>query len=146
MTIKTQTASLTKVLLIILLLASPVMRAEVSVVVHPSAEIDNITAANVVNIFLGKVKTLPNGKLIIPIDQPRDSETRFNFYKKLANKNQNQLNAYWARQVFTGKSQPPSQVNSNEEIRLLISDNPSMIGYIDSDFVDDSLKVILVIP
>ena len=130
----------------LLLLCSPLIAAEVSVVVHPDARIDSISQAQVVNIFLGKVKTLPSGKIIIPIDQSRERDVRKSFYKKLANKSQNQLNAYWARQVFTGKSQPPSQVNNDQEVKLLISDNPGMIGYIDSRALDSSVKAILTIP
>ena len=120
--------------------------AGIAVIVHPSIQVSNISPTQAANIFLAKSKTLPNGKLVIPIDQSRKSEVRVEFYKKLVNKNQNQLNAYWARQVFTGKSQPPNQVNNSEEVKLLISDNPSMIGYINSDFVDGSIKVILRIP
>ena len=129
-----------------LLLVSTIVQAEVSVIVHPDANINTITPAYVANIFLGKIKTLPNGKIVIPIDQRRDSAARLAFYKKMANKNQNQLNAYWARQVFTGKGQPPSQVPDSESIKLLVSDNPSMMGYIDSKVLDKSVKVILTIP
>ncbi len=146
MIIFTRLKLLANVLLMGLLLFASALRAEVSVVVHPDAKISSISPAYLVNIFLGKVKTLPNGSIIIPIDQSRDSQARSVFYKKLANKNENQLNAYWARQVFTGKGQPPSQVPDSESIKLLISDNPSMIGYMDSQFLDDSVKVILIIP
>ncbi|ARN74263.1 hypothetical protein [Oceanicoccus sagamiensis] len=133
-------------LLAILWLIAPRLHADIAVVVHPDAKIETISPAYVVNIFLGKVKTLPNGQIVIPIDQSRESEARLTFYKKLANKNQNQLNAYWARQVFTGKGQPPSQVANSESIKLLISDNPSMIGYMDSKTLDSSVKAILLIP
>jgi ABC-type phosphate transport system substrate-binding protein len=120
--------------------------AGVSVIVHPDVQLNNISPAQAENIFLGRTKNLPNGKLVIPIDQASDSATRLEFYKKLVNKNQNQLNAYWARQVFTGKSQPPNQVRNNQEVKLLVADNPSMIGYINSENVDSSVKAILIIP
>ena len=54
----------------------------VSVVVHPDSSINNITPMQAANIFLGKTKTLPNGKLVIPIDQGRLSKIRHMFYKK----------------------------------------------------------------
>lgn len=121
-------------------------RADVAVVVHLDNDMTNITTVQAANIFLGKTKTMPSRQLIIPIDQARKSDIRKEFYEKLVNKNQNQLNAYWARQVFTGKSQPPIQVNNDDEVKLLIAENPNMIGYIDSSAVDDSIKVILRIP
>ncbi len=54
--------------------------------------------------------------------------------------------AYWARQVFTGRSQPPSQVGNSAAVKLLVADNPNMVGYITEDQVDQSVKVILRIP
>jgi len=136
----------TRTLSIIALLLSSHSQADVAVVVHLNNDMTNITTVQAANIFLGKTKTMPSRKLIIPIDQSRKSDIRKEFYEKLVNKNQNQLNAYWARQVFTGKSQPPIQVNNDEEVKLLIAENPNMIGYIDSAAVDDSIKVILRIP
>ncbi|WP_101757010.1 phosphate ABC transporter substrate-binding protein [Oceanicoccus sp. KOV_DT_Chl] len=128
------------------MLLSSQLFAGVNVVVHRDANIDAITPAQAANIFLGKTKNLPTGQLVIPIDQARTSTVRIEFYDKLINKNQNQLNAYWARQVFTGKSQPPNQVNDDDEIKLLIGNNPSMIGYMDSSNEDPMVKVILHIP
>ena len=120
--------------------------ADIAVVVHPNNSTDSITAIQAANVFLGKTKTMPDGTLIIPIDQSRKSPVRNDFYLKLVNKNPNQLNAYWARQVFTGKSQPPIQVNNDDEVKLLIGENPNMIGYINADAIDSNVKVILRIP
>ena len=120
--------------------------ASILVVVHPDRDINNISPVQVANIFLGKTKRLSNGGLIIPVDQSRDSHTRNEFYSKLLNKNENQMNVYWARQVFTGRSQPPVQVTNCNEVRLLIKDNPTFIGYIHSDCNDIGIKVILRIP
>ena len=122
------------------------LQAGVLVVVNPDSPINNISPVQAANIFLGKTRNMPNGKLAIPVDQARNSSIRNEFYEKLVNKNQNQLNAYWARQVFTGKSQPPVQVNNDEEVKLLISTNPNMVGYINSEAIDDRVKVILRIP
>lgn len=120
--------------------------AAVVVVVHPASEINNITSVQAANIFLGKTKTLPNDSFAIPIDLTMKNPVRREFYKKLINKNENQLSAYWARQVFTNNSQPPIQVKNSDEVKLLINANPNMIGYIDSEAVDDRVKVILRLP
>ncbi|WP_339339831.1 phosphate ABC transporter substrate-binding protein [uncultured Oceanicoccus sp.] len=120
--------------------------ADIVVIVHPSMELNTISSEQVANIFLGKTRILPNGKLIVPVDQPRNSDTSREFYSKLISKNESQLNAYWARQVFTGRGQPPIQVNSCNEVKSLIKVNPSMIGYIHGDCADITIKVILTIP
>ena len=120
--------------------------ADIVVIVHPSMELNTISSEQVANIFLGKTRILPNGKLVVPVDQPRNSDTSREFYSKLISKNESQLNAYWARQVFTGRGQPPIQVSSCNEVKSLIKDNPSMIGYIHGDCADITIKVILTIP
>ena len=131
------------VITVLVLLLSGSVYAAVSVIVHPSIEVTNITAAQVANIFLGKTKILPTGELVIPIDLPSNDDSRKEFYRKLVNKSENQLNAYWARQVFTGKGQPPSQIEGCEQIVSLVKGNPGLISYIDSECVDSTVKVIL---
>lgn len=57
-------------------------------------------------------------------------------------KNDQQIKAYWAQLLFTGKGTPPKAVDSSVEIKKLLSDNPALIGYIDAEDVDDNVKVV----
>ena len=50
--------------------------AGIAVIVHPSVKTESLSIAQVVNLFLGKSKLLPSGKLVIPIDQTKTSEVR----------------------------------------------------------------------
>ena len=134
------------ILSLVLLLFAGFSWAEVVVVVNRDSNITNISKAQAANVFLGKSKIMPDGQLVIPIDQKRGSAVRDTFYLKLVSKGRNQLNAYWSRQVFTGKSQPPVSVGNHEDVKLLVSNNPNMIGYIDAAAVDSTVKVILRLP
>ncbi len=129
--------------LLILGLLSQSSWAGVVVVVHPSVDAGAIDASQVSNIFLGKSNKLPSGNKITPIDQEEGEAPRDTFYLSVVKKDASQLNAYWSRLIFTGKGQPPKAVLDDDEVVELVASDPSVIGYISSEAVDDSVKVIL---
>ncbi len=79
---------------------------------------------------------------MLPIDQSEGANARHEFYRKIVNKSESQLKSYWSRLIFTGKGQAPQVVGSNDDVKSIISNNPNLIGYIDSSAVDASVKVI----
>jgi ABC-type phosphate transport system substrate-binding protein len=44
--------------------------------------------------------------------------------------------------VFTGKGVPPKEVDNDAAVIELVSQNPSVIGYVDKASVTDAVKVI----
>lgn len=81
-----------------------------------------------------------------PVDQEEGARSRSEFYTKVARKDDAQMQAYWARMIFTGKGDPPTALMDDEEVIGLIAGDPQKIGYVDKDKVDSSVKVILQIP
>jgi len=116
--------------------------SEIAVVVHPSND-NALTKADVTRIFLGKKRVYPNGSDAIPVDQTDGSSVRSEFVKSMLKKNDQQIKAYWAQLLFTGKGTPPQDVGDGAEVKALISENPALIGYIDAKDVDDSVRVVL---
>lgn len=116
--------------------------AEVSVVVHPSnsASIDKEAVSR---IFLGRMKDFNGSGEAVPIAQEEDSPARSEFNNKIIGKSDSQLKSYWSKLVFTGKGTPPKKVVGDKEVIKLVSENPAMIGYVDSGSVDSSVKVVL---
>ena len=123
---------------------SPVL-ADVAVIVHPDSSAANITVREAVDIFLGKTHQLRDGTRLIPLDQRARQPAREEFYRRAANKSAAQLKAYWARQVFTGQGEPPLSMRDDTEVKMLVANNPNMIGYIDAERVDQSVKLVLLI-
>jgi hypothetical protein len=121
-------------------------RAEPVVVVSAASAIGQLSHDEVVNIFLGRYRSLPSGGLAIPIDQPENAVIRAEFYRRLVNKNINEINAYWARLVFSGKTAPPRQVDSATGFFQLLMASPDAIGYVDRSQVDRRLRVVLEFP
>lgn len=131
----------TAVLMGIALLTSVAATAGTAVIVHPG----NGNAMNeddITRIFLGKKKTYPDGSEAIPVDQAEGSAERTNFVTTVLKKNDQQIKAYWAQLLFTGKGTPPKEVGSAADVKKLVGQNPALIGYIDSSQVDATVKVV----
>ncbi|MFL0798099.1 MAG: phosphate ABC transporter substrate-binding protein [Cellvibrionaceae bacterium] len=123
------------------LFASSFGWAETAIVIHPENQ-NTLSIEDIKRIFLGKKKSYPDGTKAIPIDQKEGSAPRTAFTFVILNKSDQQMRAYWAQQLFTGKGTPPKDFRNNTDVKKLVSTNPSLIGYIDSKAVDDSVKVI----
>ena len=114
--------------------------AELVIVVNPQNQATRMTTAQASQFFLG------GSVLFTPLEQPADAPIRAEFYKKVLEKEAAQVQAVWARIVFTGKGKPPKEFKSSAEIKKAISENMNAIGYIEKSAVDDSVKVIATIP
>ena len=55
------------------------------------------------------------------------------------------MNAYWSKQLFTGKGTPPKEIVSETDILNSVSENLDVIGYVTNELVDESVRVITVI-
>lgn len=118
-------------------------QAGVVVVVNSSVEVD-VSKADVAALFLGKKKSI-SGISLVPIDQEDGSAPRDKFYQKVVNKTPAQLNAYWARIIFTGKGQPPKAAFDDTEVIEMLEKDSAMIAYIDSASVTAAVKVLLTV-
>jgi ABC-type phosphate transport system substrate-binding protein len=117
--------------------------AEVAVIVN----VDNtasIDQTQIRNIFLGKVKTFPNGVSARPVDIAVGDPARAEFIKKVLRKDEANLNAHWARMLFSSKGRPPQEVADADAVIEAVSSNKSAIGYIDAKDVTSAVKVVTV--
>lgn len=123
------------------LLASNLALADMAVIVHP----DNASTFSpeiIKKIFLGKQTKFTNGQVAIPMNAAESLPTYDAFNEKMTGKSRTQINAYWARLVFTGKAQMPRALPSDAEIVSTVSINQGAISYIDSSSVTDKVKVV----
>lgn len=114
--------------------------AEIAVIVHPSNTV-TLSPHSIARIFLGKQKTFTGEIKAIPLDQNINTRIYADFSRTVLRRHPQQVKAYWAQQLFTGKGTPPRSVSSAEELKSLISQNPSFIGYIDAALTDERVRV-----
>lgn len=131
-------------LLLILLILPPggMVLAEVVVVMRAQPGVERLGTDDVTDIFLGRYRKLPSGARAVPIDQPEGSSLKAEFYRQLVNKEPAQINAYWARLYFSGKTSPPAQASSAAEVISMVLDTPGAIAYIERRQIDARLKIV----
>lgn len=119
--------------------------ADIAVVVNPENRVSALKEREVMDLFMGRYVAFPDGKMALPLDLPVNSPTREKFYKKLTGKGVAQINAYWAKLIFSGRAIPPRALPNSEEIIKVVSNNKNAIGYMHPSDVTSEVKVVLLI-
>lgn len=116
--------------------------ADVVVVVSKDNPTSVLTTQQIERIFLGKLMQFPDGRSAIPLDMPRDSSVRDDFYQIAVNKTDGQVRSYWSRLIFTGGGVPPKAAISTEDMLKLVADNPNTVGYVAAGEINDAVKIV----
>jgi len=135
-------------LIIFAALAADVGRASdtdnIVVIVNPESGVERLTRDEVIDIFLGRYRKLPSGRIALPIDVASSAE-RDRFYQLLVKKSPAEISSYWARLVFSGQTSPPYRVPDTRTAVELVESNPNAIAYVDRASVNARVKVVLEI-
>lgn len=125
----------------LLLTAAPAM-ADLVVVVNARSGIAVMTRNEVINIFFGRNRQFFNGLEAQPVDLADGHPDRARFYAALVGKDLSDINAYWSRQVFSGRMQAPPRVGSVDEVLKWVSAHPGGIGFVDLAKADARVRVV----
>lgn len=130
--------------LLILFLALPLSAAAADLVLiaNPKAGIAHLTQDDVTNIYLGRYRRLTSGVTAEPIDLPNESEFKARFYRQLVSKSLPEINAYWSRLIFAGKTQPPQLAGSAEEAVRMVARRPGALAYVERPHADARVVVV----
>ncbi|MBF0228635.1 MAG: hypothetical protein HQK63_03460 [Desulfamplus sp.] len=118
---------------------------EIAVVVNPKNPIVSLTSKQVSDIFLSRRRTFPSGETVMVLEQERDGAIREKFFSLVNGMNLKRLNAYWTRLQFSGEIQPPPVMSDSTAMKNVVKDNVNAIGYLPSKYVDESVRVILLL-
>lgn len=105
-------------------------------VVNPESGVTRLSREDIINIFMGRYRILPTGIPALPIDQAAEREQ---FYRLLVNKTLAEINAYWARLVFSGRASPPILAPTATDVKTLVANNMGAIGYLLRSDLDSSV-------
>lgn len=130
---------------LLLFLAHSAPAGELVVIVSTKNPLVALRVDQVADIFLAQTGHFPGGGAALAIDQAIGAAARDEFYQRVAFKSPALVKAYWTKMVFTGRANPPPEAFGNEAVRKRIAANAELIGYIDRDALDDSVKAILVL-
>ncbi len=101
-----------------------------------------MTRNEVINIFFGRSRQFFNGIEVQPVDMSDNHPDRARFYSSLVGKELSEVNAYWSRQVFSGRMQPPVKLGTPEEVLKWVASHPGGIGFIELSKADARVRVV----
>jgi len=133
--------SIIYLVLFTLFLASPVLAADVVLVVNVANPVTSLDSKSAKQIFLGKKGAWDNGDKIVLYSQ-NDPQITDSFSRKVLNKSAQQFNTFWKKALFTGTGRPPIEVQNDAQMKQSIAADPRGIGYISSAALDGSVKAV----
>lgn len=131
------------ILCISLICASSAFAEDIVVVMNNKSSVDKLSRDEVVDVYMGRSRKLSSGVTALPLDLPITAVEREEFYSRLTGKSANQINAYWARLILTGRASPPKEMHSQDELNKTITNNDSAIAYMNRRAANSTLKVLL---
>jgi hypothetical protein len=131
------------ILLLLLALLPLAARAEsIVVVVNPGSGVESLSRNDVINIFLGGFRQFPSGIPALPIDLPQGHPVREEFYRLLVGKNPSEINTYWSRLIFSGKTRPPIQAGRVEDAQSMVLGSAGAITYMERSKAGGRVKIV----
>ena len=127
---------------LLLLLAAAPVQAELVVVVNARCGVAAMSRNEVINIFFGRNRQFFNGVQAQPVDMVDAHPDRARFYHALVGKDLADINAYWSRQVFSGRQQLPPKMQTSEDVMKWIVSQPGGIGFIELAKADARVRVV----
>lgn len=109
-------------------------------VVKAASPIQNLSKKEVIDIYMGRFKTFPDGQPVSPIDFPSGSNEKKSFYLQLVGKDERKIKAYWSRLLFSGRATPPIQADSKQQVLESLDDQT--LAYIPANDVTQEMKIV----
>jgi ABC-type phosphate transport system substrate-binding protein len=130
---------------LVLLFSNNSAMADLAIIGHPEYFTGELDAQSVKKLFLGERKSFPDGLHATPINHTPGSNDRKEFFESVLRMQESSHERHWTRKRSTGVGYSPIELNSHDAVLRSIANTPSAISYIDSDLVNDSVKVLLII-
>ncbi|OUS28389.1 hypothetical protein A9Q99_12775 [Gammaproteobacteria bacterium 45_16_T64] len=150
MNISTAIRSALKITGLMLCLALPfsaIAKDSFYVITNANNSVLSLSKSDIKNIFLGKIRSFPNGSQATPLNLRKDSSSRKFFMDEIIQTSETKWRSHWARLIFTGKGRPPKEYPSPKEIIALVSQRETALGYFFGELEKiEGITVLLEIP
>lgn len=126
-------------ILFILTLFCFALRAEIVVVASERSALQTLTKNEVRQLFLTNQRS---GTVAV---ESMPNSLYDGFYTNIAGKTEAQLRAYRAKQIFSGRGNPPRRVDAGE-LPAYLDTHPEAVSYMEASARPPSLKVLYRLP
>lgn len=120
-----------------------VAQAQVAVIVHADAPVDQLEASALKDIYALDQNKWDDGSRIARFDLESDGDVKQAFYDHIGTSHSD-IKKVWLRKKLSGEAQPPESVSAGEIVQK-VGSTPSAIGYVAADAVTDGVKVVATI-
>jgi ABC-type phosphate transport system substrate-binding protein len=103
------------------------------VIVHADVAGARMPRQTLNDIFLGKATRWGDGTRIVPVDQSTTSAVRASFSKEALGQPVLAVQAYWAREISSGRGRPPAVKGSDKEVIRFVAATTGGIGYVSAE-------------
>jgi ABC-type phosphate transport system substrate-binding protein len=103
---------------------------EFRVIVHPESSTRSATREFVSEAFLKTSTRWPDGETIRPVDQRPDSPVRKAFSDSILKRSIAAVRNYWQQRIFSGRSVPPPELDSDDAVVRYVSEHRGAVGYV----------------
>lgn len=115
------------------------------VVVHVSNPQTTLTQADLSKLFLKKLKIWPTTNIpVLPVDQLETAVVREHFSDQILGKKIAALKAYWQKEIFSGRSVPPPEKETDADVLKYVAENAGALGYVTPAAEIDPAKIAIV--
>ena len=116
-----------------------------AVIVHPDIRIRSLDADELRSIFTMRRRHWDGGERVVPFNLPTGHGQRNGFDSSVLRMSENQVSRYWIDRRIRGGSRPPRQAPSEEIMARVIGRLPGAIGYVRTNFVNRSVRVVALV-
>ncbi len=127
-------------LALVLLLCSPLFSLANEYAVISNKNMKTVSQSEIKAIFLKKL-TLIDDITAVPVNLEAGDALRLKFEEKLLDMSFERLKSYWTKEHYLGH-RPPVNMKSEESVKAFVKKVDGAIGYINSNSVDDGVKVL----
>ena len=126
---------------VLVALTAAVRAQEFVFIAHPATAEAAVSSDEVKNILLGN-KTKWDSGGVIKLVVLADGTLHDKIVQSFTQRNADQFDKYWKKQVFTGKGTLPAPAKSDADVIGYVAATPGSFGYIAKDSATDKVKVL----
>jgi ABC-type phosphate transport system substrate-binding protein len=114
------------------------------VVVHPGNGATSVERQFLVDAFLKKATTWPDGETIRPVDLPASSPVRRQFSEEVLHRSIAEVKGYWQQRIFSGRDVPPPELDTDDAVIAYVLKHDGAVGYVSTAATIGGAKVVAV--
>ena len=119
--------------------------SQVAVIVHRQVAEDSIDQTRLLDFYTGEIRRWDSGARVVPFDLKAKGDTRDRFFE-FVGKSSSRMRSIWLKRMLSGEGDPPEALETEDQMISRVATTPGAIGFINKERVNDSVKVLVVIP